>query len=151
MVVEHLSKMESSDDWSYLQVHLWHSTARKMTYPLFLCATFYMSGAVCGSLEVKELHLLQKFWTRIRHAETTWTTHWKSNLIRRRPVRTHPITASQQTRWYIRRTQLQLEEFLFFCRTSVRRSSAWRLRGLPSKWRREKLPNISFYSVLVRW
>ena len=39
--------MESSDDRSYLQVHLWRSTSRKMTYPLFLLATFYMSGAVC--------------------------------------------------------------------------------------------------------
>ena len=44
--VECLSKMESSDDRSYLQVHLWRSTSRKMTYPLFLFATFYMSGAV---------------------------------------------------------------------------------------------------------
>ena len=54
-MVGRLSKiMESSDDWSYLQVHLWRSTARKMTYPLFLCATFYMSGAVCvlGALEL---------------------------------------------------------------------------------------------------
>ena len=48
MAGERLSKMESSDDRSFLQVHLWHSTARKMTYPLFLCATFYMSGAVCS-------------------------------------------------------------------------------------------------------
>ena len=40
--------MESSDDRSYLQVHLWCSTSRKMTYPLFLFATFYLSGAVCG-------------------------------------------------------------------------------------------------------
>ena len=39
--------MESFDDWSYLQVHLWRSTSRKMTYPLFFCASFYMSGAVC--------------------------------------------------------------------------------------------------------
>ena len=39
--------MKSSDDRSYLQVHLWRSTTRKMTYPLFLFATFYMSGAVC--------------------------------------------------------------------------------------------------------
>ena len=42
--------MESSDDRSYLQVHLWRSTSRKMTYPLFLFATFYMSGAVWASL-----------------------------------------------------------------------------------------------------
>ena len=47
MAVERLSKMESCDDLSFLQVHLWRSTARKMTYPLFLCANFYMSGAVC--------------------------------------------------------------------------------------------------------
>ena len=39
MVVERLSKMESSDDRSFLQVHLWHSTARKMTYPLFYLET----------------------------------------------------------------------------------------------------------------
>ena len=36
--------MESFNDQSYLQVHLWRSTFRKMTYPLFLCATFYMSN-----------------------------------------------------------------------------------------------------------
>ena len=41
--------MKSFDDRSYLQVHMWRSTSRKMTYPLFLCATFYMSGAVCHS------------------------------------------------------------------------------------------------------
>ena len=35
-----MSKMESSDDRSFLQVHLWHSTARKMTYPLFYSETF---------------------------------------------------------------------------------------------------------------
>ena len=35
-----MSKMESSDDRSFLQVHLWHSTARKMTYPLFYLETF---------------------------------------------------------------------------------------------------------------
>ena len=35
-----MSKMESSDDRSFLQVHLWHSTARKMTYPLFYPETF---------------------------------------------------------------------------------------------------------------
>ena len=39
MAGEHLSKMESSDDRSFLQVHLWHSTARKMTYPLFYLET----------------------------------------------------------------------------------------------------------------
>ena len=40
MAGERLSKMESSDDRSFLQVHLWHSTARKMTYPLFYSETF---------------------------------------------------------------------------------------------------------------
>ena len=52
--------MESSDDQSYLQVHLWRSTSRKMTYPLFLCATFYMSGAVCQAMQIQmqnDLHL----------------------------------------------------------------------------------------------
>ena len=45
-IVERLSKMESSDDRSYLQLHLWFSTSRKMIYSLCLCATFYTSGAV---------------------------------------------------------------------------------------------------------
>ena len=41
--------MESFDDRSYLQVHLWRSTFRKMTYPLFLCAG---RDASSGFLEV---------------------------------------------------------------------------------------------------
>ena len=40
--------MESSDDWSYLQVHLWRSTSRKMTYPksvrFFLLFNTFRSG-----------------------------------------------------------------------------------------------------------
>ena len=51
--VERLSKIESSDDRSYLQVYLWRSTSRKMTQPLFLFATFYMSGAVWGHVGPK--------------------------------------------------------------------------------------------------
>ena len=44
-----MSKMESSDDRSFLQVHLWHSTARKMTYPLFFCATFQKFSTTSGN------------------------------------------------------------------------------------------------------
>ena len=36
-------------------MHLWRSTSRKMTYPLFLFATFYMSGAVWKVHEKKEV------------------------------------------------------------------------------------------------
>ena len=41
--------MESSDDWSFLQVHLWHSTARKITYPLFYLETFQAIQKLSGS------------------------------------------------------------------------------------------------------
>ena len=46
--------MESSDDWSYLQVHLWHSTSRKMTYPksvrFFLLFYHFPERCECLSL-----------------------------------------------------------------------------------------------------
>ena len=55
--------MESFDDRSYLLVHLWRSTSRKMTYPLFLCATFYMSVAVCCGMLVTWSLLYDHFLT----------------------------------------------------------------------------------------